>query len=71
LGSEVHTLIVATAAAGIGQLRFYQRLGFRMLRIEREAFGAHNGYAADISINGIPLRDRVWLSMEPVPAAAE
>ncbi len=68
---EVQRLIVATAAAGLGQLRFYQRLGFRMLRIEREAFGPHNGYAADLVIDGIPLRDRVWLSMElPPPAAA-
>lgn len=67
---EVRSVVVATAAAGLGQLRFYQRLGFRMLRVEREAFGPHNGYAADISINGIPLRDRVWLSMELPPAAA-
>jgi GNAT superfamily N-acetyltransferase len=62
--ADVRTLVVATAAAGLGQLRFYQRLGFRMLRIEREAFGAHNGYPEGIVLNGIPLRDRVWLSME-------
>src|SRR4051794_6002373 len=29
------TLVVATAAADIGNLRFYQRLGFRMRAIER------------------------------------
>jgi GNAT superfamily N-acetyltransferase len=60
----VRQLLVATAAAGIGQLRFYQRLGFRMLRIERDAFGPHTGYAEGILIEGIPLRDRVWFSME-------
>src|SRR5690242_19562122 len=32
------TLVVATAAADIGNLRFYQRLGFRMRSIERDAF---------------------------------
>lgn len=70
--ADVRSLVVATAAAGLGQLRFYQRLGFRMLRIEREAFGPHNGYAEGIVINGIPLRDRVWLSMEvPEPPAPE
>ncbi len=59
----VKQLIVATAAAGIGQLRFYQRMGFRMLRIERDAFGPHTGYAEGIELEGIPLRDRVWFSM--------
>jgi hypothetical protein len=54
-------LLVATAAADVGNLRFYQRVGFRMLRIERDAFGPGAGYAAGIVIDGIPLRDRVWL----------
>src|SRR4051812_28445273 len=31
-------LVVATAAADIGNLRFYQRLGFRMSSVERDAF---------------------------------
>ncbi len=60
----VPRLVVATAAAGTGQLRFYQRCGFRMWRIERDAFGPHTGYAADLVIDGIPLRDRVWLAMD-------
>jgi GNAT superfamily N-acetyltransferase len=58
------TLLVATAAAGTGTLRFYQRQGFRMLRIERDAFMPSDGYPEGITIDGIPLRDRVWLSME-------
>lgn len=72
-GDEVRGLLVATAAAGLGQLRFYQRVGFRMLRIEREAFGPHNGYPVDLALDGIPLRDRVWLSMElpPPPPSAQ
>ena len=56
------TLVVATATADIGNLRFYQRLGFRMREIERDAFTAANGYAAQ-HVDGIPLRDRVWLDM--------
>jgi len=55
------TMLVATAAADTGALRFYQLHGFRMLRVERDAFTAANGYfAADVS--GVPLLDRVWLS---------
>jgi ribosomal protein S18 acetylase RimI-like enzyme len=54
-------MIVATAAADIGNLRFYQRQGFRFRSIQRDAFDAVAGYPADISIDGIPLRDRVWL----------
>src|SRR3954469_24246926 len=38
------TLVVATAAADIGILRFYQRLGFRMRLIERDAFTPETGY---------------------------
>ena len=57
------TLMVATAAADIGNLRFYQRLGFRIRSVERDAFTAATGYADDIDIHGIPLRDRVWLDL--------
>ncbi|WP_406053079.1 GNAT family N-acetyltransferase [Kribbella sp. NBC_00889] len=57
-------LLVATAAADIGNLRFYQRQGFRMLRIERDAFVPSTGYPDEIVIDGIPLRDRVWLSQD-------
>jgi GNAT superfamily N-acetyltransferase len=55
-------LVVATATADVGVLRFYQLLGFRLLRVERDAFTADAGYPA-IEIDGIPLRDRVWLSL--------
>jgi ribosomal protein S18 acetylase RimI-like enzyme len=57
------TLLVATAAADTGVLRFYQRLGFRLSRVERDGFTAEAGYPA-IEIDGIALRDRVWLSLE-------
>jgi len=57
------TLLVATATADIGNLRFYQLLGFRMLRVERDAFTASGGYPSGLTIDGIPLRDRVWLTL--------
>jgi ribosomal protein S18 acetylase RimI-like enzyme len=58
-----HTLLLSTAAADTHVLRFYQRLGFRFLRVERDAFTPETGYPAEIAIDGIPLRDRVWLSV--------
>lgn len=61
-GSGRSTMVVATGAADVGNLRFYQRLGFRMLRIERDAFTPATGYPDGIEVDGIPLRDRVWLS---------
>jgi GNAT superfamily N-acetyltransferase len=61
-------LVVATAAADVGVLRFYQRLGLRLLRVERDAFTADAGYP-EIEIDGIPLRDRVWLSLSLDDAA--
>jgi lactoylglutathione lyase len=54
------TVRVATAATDIDNLRFYQRLGFRMSSIERDAFSAERGYDANV-------RDRVWLDLD-VPA---
>jgi ribosomal protein S18 acetylase RimI-like enzyme len=56
-------VLVATAAADTGNLRFYQRLGFRMRAIERDAFTTANGYAPGLEVDGIDLRDRVWLDL--------
>jgi predicted N-acetyltransferase YhbS len=53
-------LIVATAAADVGNLRFYQRCGFRFSSVEHDAFGPEAGYADSLTIDGIPLCDRVW-----------
>jgi ribosomal protein S18 acetylase RimI-like enzyme len=61
-------LVVVTAAADVGVLRFYQLLGFRLLRVERDAFTPDAGYP-QIEIDGIPLRDRVWLSLSLGDAA--
>src|SRR5258706_14328536 len=55
------TMLVATAAADVGNLRFYQRQGFRMRSVERDAFTPATGYPAGTLIDGIELRDRVWL----------
>ena len=57
-------MVVSTAAADTGALRFYQRVGFRMASIERDAFTPATGYPDPILIDGIPLLDRVWLSRE-------
>jgi GNAT superfamily N-acetyltransferase len=64
-------LLVATAAADTGNLRFYQRQGFRLRSIERDAFTPATGYPDPIVLGGIPLRDRVWLDYDlnrPWPA---
>ncbi|NMN97244.1 GNAT family N-acetyltransferase [Antrihabitans stalactiti] len=41
--SGANRVELATATADIGNLRFYQRCGFRMSRIVRDAFGPHSG----------------------------
>jgi GNAT superfamily N-acetyltransferase/catechol 2,3-dioxygenase-like lactoylglutathione lyase family enzyme len=56
------TLLVATAAADTRVLRFYQLLGFRLLRVERDVFTSKAGYP-QIDVDGVPLRDQVWLSL--------
>lgn len=57
-------LTVATAASDVGNLRFYQRAGFRMRGVERDAFTSSAGYPDGIVIDGIPLRDRIWLDLD-------
>jgi ribosomal protein S18 acetylase RimI-like enzyme len=60
-GGAATELVVATAAADVGNLAFYQRQGFRMRAVERDAFTPARGYPPGSTIDGIPLRDRVWL----------
>jgi GNAT superfamily N-acetyltransferase len=60
---RIALLRVATGAADTGNLRFYQRLGFRLRAIERDAFTPANGYPPGIEVDGIELRDRVWLDL--------
>jgi predicted N-acetyltransferase YhbS len=54
-------VVLATGTADTDLLRFYQRIGFRMVRIERDAFTPAAGYPADLFVDGIRLIDRVWL----------
>ena len=54
-------LIVSTATADIGNLHFYQRQGFRMYRVVQDAFRPETGYPERILIDGVPLRDQVFL----------
>jgi hypothetical protein len=61
-------LVVATAAASTGNLRFYQRQGFRMRSVERDAFTPATGYPDGLTVEGIELRDRVWLDRPVDPA---
>jgi GNAT superfamily N-acetyltransferase len=63
----VTELLVATAAADIGNLRFYQRQGFRLRSVERDAFTPATGYPPGVRVDGIELRDRVWMD-RPVQA---
>ena len=53
-------VILATATADVGNLRFYQRCGFRMTHVVPGAFGVPQGYAPGIEIDGIPMRDQIW-----------
>ena len=57
---HARTLILATAAASIQALQFYQRHGFRMLRVIRDFYAPERGYRP-LELNGIPLRDEVIL----------
>ena len=56
-------VILATGAADTQLLRLYQRIGFRMVRIERDAFTPAAGYPRELFVDGVRLLDRVWLDL--------
>lgn len=58
--ARVRRLILATGAADVGNLRFYQRCGYRMTRVVQNVFTPANGYPAGLEVDGIPLLDQVW-----------
>ena len=60
----VRTAVVGTASSGVRQLAFYQRCGFRLSRVERDYFTPERGYPPDITENGIPTRDMVWMERD-------
>lgn len=55
-------ITVKTAAADTGDVRFYQRVGFRLTAVEHDAFTPETGYPDPILIDGIELRDAVWFA---------
>ena len=56
--------VVGTSNAGIGQIAFYQKAGFRLWRIERDYFTPEKGYDPDERENGLPHRDMIWFDQE-------
>jgi ribosomal protein S18 acetylase RimI-like enzyme len=60
----VRRMTVATGTSSLGPLALYQKLGFRLLRVDRDFFSPERGYPDEIWENGIRLRDMVWLDLE-------
>jgi GNAT superfamily N-acetyltransferase len=59
-GRGARRAIVGTSNAGIDEIAFYQKTGFRLWRIERGVFTAERGYDPDERLHGLPHRDMVW-----------
>lgn len=53
-------VVVGTSNAGIGQIAFYQKAGFRILCIERDFFSPEKGYDPAERENGLAHQDMVW-----------
>jgi len=66
---QADRLIVSTNAAD--NLRFYQRRGFRMSGIVRDAFAPSKGYPEGAMGGDIPLRDQVLLDLDLTAFAAK
>ena len=57
-------LVAGIPSSDLDVLGFSQRLGFRVLRVDRDAYGPERGYPDGLLANGIQVRDRVWLELE-------
>jgi GNAT superfamily N-acetyltransferase len=55
---------VRTGMADVGNLRFYQRCGFRAEAIERDAFTPERGYPPGLEADGIPLLDAITFTAD-------
>lgn len=53
-------VVLSTSTADAQLLRFYQRLGFRMIRIDLDVFTPAAGYPVGLEVEGVPVLDRVW-----------
>ena len=58
--------IVGTSNAGIGEIAYYQKCGFRLLSIERDYFDEARGYDGTETEHGIVHRDLVWFDQSLV-----
>jgi ribosomal protein S18 acetylase RimI-like enzyme len=56
--------IVGTSNAGIGEIAFYQKVGFRLWRIERDYFTPERGYDPKKLESGLVHRDMVWFDRD-------
>jgi len=61
---DVAIVSVRTGMADVGNLRFYQRLGFRAASIERDAFTPARGYPPGLEADGIPLLDAITFTID-------
>lgn len=60
--SGVRTLELGTGNSGVGALALYQKMGFRIVGVDRDFFTRH--YSEPIVENGIPCRDMIRLAMD-------
>ena len=61
---SIHRLVTGIPSANLDVLGFYQRLGFRLVRVDRDAYCPEHGYSEELRANGIRVLDRVWLELE-------
>lgn len=57
-------IVVSTSTADLRLIHFYQRLGFRLTRVERDAFTPATGYPPALEVEGVAVRDRMWFDLD-------
>ncbi len=57
-------VVVGTSSSSVGVLAFYQKLGFRPWKVERDRFTPAHGYPEGLLEQGIPVRDMIWLDLD-------
>ena len=58
---NLHRIELHVFSENMRARRAYQKVGFRLWRIERDLFSPARGYPEGLTENGIALRDGIWL----------
>ena len=57
-------LVLGTVSSDLDAVRFFQRLDFRIVGVERDAYALAHASLEGLPARALPARDRIWMQAE-------